>query len=229
MPEMGLGQGMVKLGFWSFPEHSNEKVTSWSRSGEPRGGRGGFSGGRSSAPSAGACARDGQGEATSKQVEVETDDIVQLQDFSQSEQVQSADTSVTETPQIEIQSIATSRARRQIKPPQRYGYENMVAYAISVAQDTEEEDEPFTYNQTISNMVAYAISVAQDTEEEDQMFHDGTKHIDIKFHFVRDVIGKHTVTVKKIGTEDNRADMFTKSLTIAKFKHCLDLVAVGST
>nr|CAD1827583.1 unnamed protein product [Ananas comosus var. bracteatus] len=55
------------------------------------------------------------------------------------------------------------------------------------------------------------------------------KHIDVKFHFVRDVIGKHIMTIKKIGTEDNLLDMLTKSLTIAKFKHCLDLVAVGST
>nr|CAD1817211.1 unnamed protein product [Ananas comosus var. bracteatus] len=65
--------------------------------------------------------------------------------------------------------------------------------------------------------------------KDDVMFYERIKHINVKFHFVRDVIGKRTVTVKKIGTEDNPVDMLTKSLAIAKFKHYLDLVAVGNT
>nr|CAD1837441.1 unnamed protein product [Ananas comosus var. bracteatus] len=76
--------------------------------------------------------------------------------------------------------------------------------------------------------IVYSDSQSAIHLSKDQMFHERTKHIDVKFHFVRDVIGKRTVTVKKIGTEDNPADMLTKSLTIAKFKHCLDLVAVSS-
>ena len=61
----------------------------------------------------------------------------------------------------------------------------------------------------------------------DQMFHDRTKHIDIRYHFVRDIIEKGDCVVKKIHTDDNPADMFTKSLPIAKFKLCLDLVGVS--
>ncbi|KAL4581701.1 hypothetical protein LXL04_006228 [Taraxacum kok-saghyz] len=57
----------------------------------------------------------------------------------------------------------------------------------------------------------------------DQMFHDRIKHIDIRYHFVRDIIEKGDCVVEKIHTDYNPADMFTKSLPIAKFKLCLDL------
>ncbi|KAG9450470.1 hypothetical protein H6P81_010435 [Aristolochia fimbriata] len=60
----------------------------------------------------------------------------------------------------------------------------------------------------------------------DQMHHERTKHIDVRFHFIKDTIAQGTVMVKKIGTEDNLADMLTKSLPVKKFEHCLDLVGV---
>ena len=36
-----------------------------------------------------------------------------------------------------------------------------------------------------------------------QMFHDRTKHIDIRYHFVRDVISGGDIMIKKINTADN--------------------------
>ncbi|KAL5577780.1 hypothetical protein UlMin_019479 [Ulmus minor] len=59
-----------------------------------------------------------------------------------------------------------------------------------------------------------------------QMFHERTKHIDIKFHFIRDVVSQGIVSVEKVHTDDNPADMLTKPVTGIKFKHCLDLVSV---
>ena len=52
----------------------------------------------------------------------------------------------------------------------------------------------------------------------DPMFHERTKHIDIRYHFVCDVISEGNVLVKKISTEANPVDMLTKPLSIAKFK-----------
>ncbi|KAL5766903.1 hypothetical protein ACOSP7_017520 [Xanthoceras sorbifolium] len=60
----------------------------------------------------------------------------------------------------------------------------------------------------------------------DQMFHERTKHIDVKYHFVRDIISQGDISVKKIGTADNPADMLTKSLSVSKFRHCLNLVGI---
>ncbi|KAG8501467.1 hypothetical protein CXB51_003773 [Gossypium anomalum] len=60
----------------------------------------------------------------------------------------------------------------------------------------------------------------------DQMFHERTKHIDVRYHFVRDIIARGDIVVRKISTHENPADMMTKSLPITKFEHCLDLVGV---
>ncbi|GKE55157.1 transposable element, partial [Tanacetum coccineum] len=59
-----------------------------------------------------------------------------------------------------------------------------------------------------------------------QVYHERTKHIDVRYHFIREVISEGVVHVRKIHTTNNPADMLTKSVTINKFKHCLDLVGV---
>ena len=60
----------------------------------------------------------------------------------------------------------------------------------------------------------------------DQMFHERTKHIDIKYHFVRDVIEEGMLKVCKISTHDNPADMMTKPIPVAKFELCSSLVGL---
>jgi len=53
------------------------------------------------------------------------------------------------------------------------------------------------------------------------MFHERTKHIDIKYHFVLDVIDDGKLKVYKINTHDNPADMMTKPVPVVKFELCL--------
>ncbi|GLT83465.1 hypothetical protein SLE2022_017530 [Rubroshorea leprosula] len=48
----------------------------------------------------------------------------------------------------------------------------------------------------------------------DSMFHERTKHIDVRFHFVWDVVSSGEIIVKKIDTENNPANMLTKSLLV---------------
>ena len=58
-------------------------------------------------------------------------------------------------------------------------------------------------------------------------YHDKTKPIDVRYHFIREivvVVGK--VVVEKIHTSENPADMLSKPLPNAKFQHCLDLVGL---
>jgi hypothetical protein len=52
----------------------------------------------------------------------------------------------------------------------------------------------------------------------DQMLTERTKHIDIRYHFVRDVIEQGLVNVCKISTHDNPADMMMKHVLVAKFE-----------
>ena len=56
------------------------------------------------------------------------------------------------------------------------------------------------------------------------MFHERTKHIDVRYHFVHEVIACGDIVVTKLRTHDNPADMMTMTLLVTKFEHCLDLV-----
>lgn len=61
-----------------------------------------------------------------------------------------------------------------------------------------------------------------------QVFHERSKHIDIRLHFIRDLVEKGVVELVKVHTDDNASDMLTKTLSTSKFKHCCDLVNVLS-
>jgi hypothetical protein len=58
------------------------------------------------------------------------------------------------------------------------------------------------------------------------MFQFKTKHVDIKYQFIRDVVPEGKIIVVKVHTDENPADMLTKPLSNTKFKHCLDLVSI---
>ena len=59
-----------------------------------------------------------------------------------------------------------------------------------------------------------------------QVYHARTKHIDVRYHSVREIIEEGGVLVQKIKTDDNLADMLTKVVTTIKFNHCLDLINI---
>jgi hypothetical protein len=55
--------------------------------------------------------------------------------------------------------------------------------------------------------------------------HQRTKHIDIRYHFIRDAIKAGVIVVKYVGTDENIADLFTKALATILFnRHCSTLV-----
>lgn len=58
------------------------------------------------------------------------------------------------------------------------------------------------------------------------MYHERTKNIDIKYHFIQETISKGIVFVKKIYTRDNLAGMFMKPFPIVKFKFCLNIIGM---
>jgi hypothetical protein len=59
-----------------------------------------------------------------------------------------------------------------------------------------------------------------------QVYHAKTKNIDVRFHKIRELIVTEDIILKKVHTSENVADMLTKPVTTAKFKHCLDLTNV---
>ncbi|KAI3473517.1 hypothetical protein Pfo_031396 [Paulownia fortunei] len=59
-----------------------------------------------------------------------------------------------------------------------------------------------------------------------QVLHARTKHINIRYHFVREILEEGNIHLQKIHTTENPADMMTKVVTTVKFKHCLDLTNI---
>uniref|UniRef100_A0A803Q761 Retrovirus-related Pol polyprotein from transposon TNT 1-94 n=1 Tax=Cannabis sativa TaxID=3483 RepID=A0A803Q761_CANSA len=57
--------------------------------------------------------------------------------------------------------------------------------------------------------------------------HESTNHIDIKLHFICEVVEKEVVKIAKLSTEDNPSDMITKVVPNSKFEHCLKLIEVS--
>ena len=49
------------------------------------------------------------------------------------------------------------------------------------------------------------------------VFHDHSKHIDIRYHFIRECIEQNRVAVEFIGTKDQLADILTKALGREQF------------
>ena len=62
-----------------------------------------------------------------------------------------------------------------------------------------------------------------------QVYHEKTKHIDVRMHFLRDEITKGLINLKKIPTEENPADVLIKSLPSVKFNKCLSLMGIQAT
>ena len=67
-----------------------------------------------------------------------------------------------------------------------------------------------------------AIALAKDNK-----FHSRTKHIDLRYHFIREAVDEKKIAMKYIPTSDNVADIFTKALVKPKFKEFVELLGLG--
>ena len=51
-------------------------------------------------------------------------------------------------------------------------------------------------------------------------FHSKSKHIEVRYHWIRDVLDDKMLELEKIHTDDNGSDMMTKVLSRNKFEFC---------
>jgi hypothetical protein len=56
--------------------------------------------------------------------------------------------------------------------------------------------------------------------------HDKSKHIEIKYHYVRDMVQKGAVRLQYIATDEQVADVLTKPLSRVKFEYFRDKLGV---
>jgi hypothetical protein len=67
-----------------------------------------------------------------------------------------------------------------------------------------------------------AIALARDDR-----YHARTKHIDIRYHFIRERIESGDILLDYIHTSENAADMFTKGLHSATFNTLVKTIGLG--
>ena len=51
------------------------------------------------------------------------------------------------------------------------------------------------------------------------VFHDKSKHIEIRYHFIRDMVQKGAFEIQYISIDDQIADVLTNPLPIVKFEY----------
>ena len=56
------------------------------------------------------------------------------------------------------------------------------------------------------------------------MFHDKSKHIEIKYHYIRDMVQRGVVKLLYVATEEQIADVLTKPLARLKFEYFIEKV-----
>ena len=78
----------------------------------------------------------------------------------------------------------------------------------------------------VLNSVVEIFSDSQSTIRlcKNSVFHERTKHVNVRYHFIREIISSREMKLKKIFLADNPIDMATKVLPVRKFRYYLDLV-----
>jgi hypothetical protein len=59
-------------------------------------------------------------------------------------------------------------------------------------------------------------------------YHSKTKHIDIQYHFVRDMVEENKVLLMKVDTLKNVADSLKKYVSIEKFSWCRGSMGIAA-
>jgi hypothetical protein len=61
---------------------------------------------------------------------------------------------------------------------------------------------------------------------ENPLFHDNSKHIEIRYNYIRDMVQKGAVRLQYVATNEQVADVLTKSLSRTKFEYFGDKLGI---
>ena len=61
---------------------------------------------------------------------------------------------------------------------------------------------------------------------ENPVFHDKSKHIEIKYHYIRDMVHRGAVKIQYVATNEHIADVLTKPLARVKFEYFMENLGV---
>ena len=75
------------------------------------------------------------------------------------------------------------------------------------------------YNVTQDVMTLYCDNLSTINISKNPIQHSRTKHIDIRHHFIRDLVEEKTIKLEHVATELQLADIFTKALDANQFEN----------
>ena len=78
------------------------------------------------------------------------------------------------------------------------------------------------------DVIIYSDSQSVIHLSKNPFFHERSKHIQVKYHFIREMVAQGSFKLEKIPTELNPSDMGTKILQIGKFTVCKNLLNIGT-
>lgn len=87
---------------------------------------------------------------------------------------------------------------------------HLLCYLVEEATKNSEFEQDRTTDIFVDNKSAIAL-------EKNPIFHDRSKHIDTKYHFIKECIGKKDIQLKHVTSNDQVADIFTKALKFEDF------------
>ena len=61
---------------------------------------------------------------------------------------------------------------------------------------------------------------------ENQVFHDKSKHIEIKYHYIRDMVQRGLMKLQYVATDKQIADVLNKPLARVKFEYFRERLGV---
>ena len=61
---------------------------------------------------------------------------------------------------------------------------------------------------------------------ENPVFHDRSKHIEICYYFIRDMVHRGALKLQYISTDEQFVDVLTKPLSHVKFEHFQDKLGI---
>eukprot|EP00253_Pinus_taeda_P018842 PITA_18842 len=83
------------------------------------------------------------------------------------------------------------------------------------------------FGQMMDPTVIYCDNQSCIKLSENPVFHDRSKHIDIRYHHLRDCVVKRIMMLHYISTEEQDADILTKALSKGKFEFHRDRIEVA--